>query len=359
MAKQKELLTNSRMACHKRCRKQHFLTYQVGVRRKTSAAPLRMGTAGHAGLEQLGQGNGLDAALEAVRKCYVDRPEMFDELLWAYEEATVLCLVTGYEWRWRDEPIEYLANEQVFKMPLTNPATGRPTPHFDLSGKVDHIIRKDGRGMVMETKFLNEDIGDDSMLFRRLRMDCQISLYTIAARNMGHEIDAVYYNLVRKPSIRPTQVPLLDGEGFKIVEDADGNRVFNKPLKDGTTKPRQTADTELGYKLLSRPMTPDEWSEKLMADIAENYERYYNRREIARLDKSLNDYLYETWEVQKDVRACQKTGKWFRSIDKNNCQFCPVLTLCENDWQPGDSLPEEYEIVDDVHQELILTEAST
>lgn len=355
----KQILTNSRMSCHKSCKKQHFFSYENGLRKKTSAAPLRMGTAFHAGQETLGKGGTIDDAVESARKCYQDRPDFIDEQIWGYEETTVVCLLVGNHWRWQDHKIEHLATEQSFYVPLINPKTGRATPTFDLGGKLDGIVRcPDGRTMVREIKLLGEEIGDDAAVWRRLRMDNQISLYTYAARKLGYEIDAVMYCITRKPSIRPTQVPTLDNEGLKIVVDRQGNRVFNKAAEGKVAKPRQTSDTELGYTLLSRPMTNEEWSDRLMQDIADRPDWYFARKEIARLDCTVDLYMEEVWHVQKDIRACQVNGIWFRSVHKNTCSFCPFISLCEQDWKPGDPVPDDMHIVDDVHQELILAEAT-
>ena len=354
----KQILTNSRMSCHKTCKKQHYFSYENGLRKKTSAAPLRMGTAFHAGQETLGKGGTVDDAVEAARKCYQDRPDFIDEQSWGYEETTVVCLLVGHVWRWQEDRLEHLATEQSFYVPLVNPATGRATPTFELGGKLDGIVRcLDGRTMVREIKLLGEEIGVDAPVWRRLRLDNQISLYSDAARKLGYTIDAVLYDITRKPSVKPTQVPTLDNDGLKVVVDRQGNRVFNKAAEGKVPKPRQTADTELGYTLLSRPMTNDEWSAKLMDDISERPDWYYARREIARLDKTISDYLEEVWQVQKDIRSCQVNNTWYRTVSKNSCSFCPFASICEQDWKPGDPVPDDMMVVDDPHQELILVES--
>ena len=49
----KQLLTHSRMESFKRCRRRHYFEYEVGLRKQTDAKALRMGSAGHEGLDVL------------------------------------------------------------------------------------------------------------------------------------------------------------------------------------------------------------------------------------------------------------------------------------------------------------------
>src|SRR5690606_32158642 len=92
--KMKQLLTHSRMQSFKTCRKKAFFEYETGLRKEIDAKALRMGSAGHDGLDILKQGLGIEAAIEKVRSHYIDRPDNYDELEWEYERETVECLVS-------------------------------------------------------------------------------------------------------------------------------------------------------------------------------------------------------------------------------------------------------------------------
>jgi hypothetical protein len=108
---------------------------------------------------------------------------------------------------------------------------------------------------VMEHKLLSEDLTEGAAIWRRLRVDHQISLYVLAARELGYAVDGVFYDVTRKPTIAPCPIPMLDVDGVKIVLDANRQRVKNKDGKSW----RQTSDTEKGYVLQTRPMEPEEW----------------------------------------------------------------------------------------------------
>lgn len=391
-----ELLTHSRQASFKTCRKQNWYAYEQGIRRVTDSRALRMGTAYHAGVEQLGKGLGLAAACEAARDAYYLMPENHDEYEWAIECETVVRLLCGYEWRWSNVEIKDVATEQSFELPLRNPQTNKTSRLFNLAGKIDGIVElEDGRLAVKECKLLGDDISDDSDLWPRLRIDPQISQYVVAARRLGFKVDCVLYDVARKPTIGANPIPLLDENGLKIVCDAAGNRVRNKskqvPALDENGKKivvdangervkgakdewrqtadpakgyviqtveqlgewKQTADSELGYVVQTRPMTPEEWGERLAEDIATRPEFYFARREIARIDGDLEEYESETWDVAKSIRDAQLNGRWYRTASKNTCDFCAFFSLCTSciDVEKG-PLPDGFVRVEDVHPEL-------
>ena len=345
---EKQLLTHSRQDSFKTCRKKHWFSYELGIRREVDAKALRMGSAYHSGLESLGKGCGLDDAVEAVRAYYDAFRDAYDQYEWEIERETVVRLLCGYQWRWENDELENVATEQSFQLPLRNPETGKTTPLFDLAGKIDGIVRRDGRLGVKESKLLGDDIGQESDLWLRLRIDHQISMYVLAARKLGYAVDHVYYDVTRKPTIKPSAVPVLDALGAKIVLDARGERV-----KTEKKEWRQTGDTAKGYVLQTRPMTVEEWGDKLTNDITERPDFYYVRREIPRLDQDLAEYEVELWEIQRTIRDAQRNGHHFRTANKNTCAFCPFFGLCTTGFDPERAaLPEGFVRVVDIHPEL-------
>lgn len=377
-ATDRQLLTHSRQDAFKRCRRRAWFSYELGVRPVEDAKALRMGSAWHDALEMLGNGEHIDAAYSKLYQTYINLGafapdyERAEEL--AYEFETIARLLYGYAWRWADDELEWVACEQSFQIPLVNPATGKASQTFMLAGKIDGIVRRDGRLLVMEHKLLSEDLASDSKLWEWLKIDSQITVYMLAARHLGYAVEGVLYNVTRKPTIKPTPIPVLDDDGLKIVVDRDGNRVRNKSVKPkkscdlcrGTGVVgekyedcpctygswRQTASAEDGYTMLTRPMTHEEWGEKLTADIGERPEFYYARHEIARLDQDMDEYQRELWDIAKAYREAQRSNAFYRTAHKDTCGFCPYFGLCTSGWNAGDSLPEQFTIVEDIHPEL-------
>lgn len=271
------------------------------------------------------------------------------DLAWQYERAIVAALLSGYFWRWDTSPLEVVATEQAFELPLVNPATGAASRLFRLAGKIDGVVRlEDGRLAVMEHKTCSEDLSLDSDYWRRLQIDQQISIYIHAARELGHDVATVIYDVIRKPTVKPTDIPVTDDDGVKIVLDQHGERVFKK---DG--KPRLTADTKQGFTILTRPMTPQEWTQKLIDDIAARPDYYYARVEIPRLDQEIQECMAELWELQQALRAAQRGGGWYRTVYRDTCPLCSYFGLCasKTDVRQGEP-PEGFEFVTDPHPEL-------
>lgn len=344
-----QLLTHSRQDCFKTCRKKHWFAYEERIRPETDAKALRQGSAFHDAVEQVAKGKSFEDGCEAIHKRYESRPEHFDKQEWDYECETVLRIFAGYCWRWADSGIEYIAAEQSYELPLINPATGKPTPLFKRAGKVDGIIKlSDGRLAVIEHKLLGDDIGPESDLWRLMRMSHQVSGYVTACRDLGYEIDTVLYDVARKPTIKPTKVPILDDLGAKIVLNESGTRVVN-----ANKEWRQTGDKDKGYTLQERAMTPDEWGEKLNDDIAKRPDFYFQRVEVPRLDDDLEEYKQELWDIQLTIRDAQKNDRHYRTVNKNSCGFCSYFNLCSNrGFDHRKELPEGFVRVDDVHPEL-------
>jgi hypothetical protein len=342
------------MQSFKFCRRRHWFEYEIKLRREEDAKALRMGTNWHLALDALKQGRSFDDAVQLIRDRYATPPARIeDTYAWSIERETLVGLLAGYEWRWEASKLEILASEAAFVVPCRNPETNAASPLFDLAGKIDGIVRlEDRRLAVGEHKTSSDDLMPDSDYWRRLQLDHQISLYVHGARQLGHDVATVLYDVVRKPTIRPEQVPLLDDNGLKIVLDRDGNRVLKK-----NNEPRQTGDSASGYVLQTVPMTPDEWRDKLIADITIRPDFYFARVEIPRLDQDVNECLAECWEIQQTIREAQRTGRWYRTVSRDTCPYCPYFGPCTSKFNPTTSLiPEGFCYVTDPHPELELQE---
>jgi hypothetical protein len=349
----KQLLTHSSMHSFKVCRKRYFWEYTCGVRRVTDAKALRMGSAYHNGLDFLKRDGSTNGAIEAVRASYETTPAEYDQLEWEMERETVCALLSGYVWRWGGGTgtLAWMASEQPFEIPIRNPETNAASTLWNLAGKIDGLVQlEDGRLAVGEHKLVSDDLAADSDWWRRLQLDPQVSIYVHAARELGHDVATVLYDVTRKPTIKPTDVPILDELGMKIVLDRNGNRVqTEKKLW------RQTGDTAKGYALQTRPMTTQEWTEKLVNDIAARPDWYYARREIPRLDDEIRECQQELWDLQRTIREAQNSGRWFRTVSRDTCSWCPYFALCSTKFNPQTGLiPEGFQYVSDKHPELAI-----
>jgi hypothetical protein len=375
-----QLLTNSRCESFKRCRRRHWYEYEMGLRPTEDAKALRMGSAIHAGLEVMkALAYQFGSVQEAVGTFYAtDMQTEEGQYLRDIEQATVNTLLSGYAWRWQNSPLQILYNEEEFRLPLINPETRAPSTLWELAGKLDGKVRlEDGRVAVLEHKTTSEDLTPGSEWMRRLQMDSQPSMYIYAARQSDPEVATVLFDFIRKPTVKPTAVPVLDDDGLKIVADMDGKRVRNADKKakrqcyscyglgviqgDGEEVPcectlgpwRQTADTSRQFTVQTRPMTVEEWSQKLCDDIGLRPDFYFARIEVPRLDGEVDEWQAEAWDLQKTIREAQLSGRWYRTVSRDTCPFCPYFAPCSVKTDISNGIaPEGFVFSDVLHAEL-------
>ena len=337
------------MASFKTCPRRHYYEYEEGIRPDRESDPLRIGSVMHEALDQRAQGIDHQETVAWIRANYANVPGWVQDLdAWEVERETCIALFRGYCWRWQNEQIQYRQSEFAFSLPIINPQTGKPSRNFRKGGKIDKDVYADGRGGIGEHKTTSDDIAPDSDYWQRLRLDQQVSHYYLAAREIGVDVQTVLYDVIRKPNIEPLTIPILDGEGMKIVHDADGNRVF---LKNG--KPRQAGNKKEGWTLLSKKQSPAEFGERVLKDCYNRPDWYFARREIPRLESDIHEYEYELWQIQKVIALCQKNHWWYKNT--NAClkpYKCPYLSCCTNGQYPLTEVPQGFVRLENIHPEL-------
>lgn len=340
------VVTNSEMTCFRRCQREHYYSYRLGYRAAEDVESIRFGTLIHAGLERWWLGEGVDAAIQAAVAGAAD----------AFETAKARALLLGYDARWCNEDAgEVLGVEVQFLAPLVNPETGAPSRTYQLGGKMDALQHK----RFVEHKTTSQEIGAGSVYWQRLRINSQISTYYAGARALGIDIESCLYDVLRKPALRPGTVPLKCEAGFKIVLDANGERVYCKTSKKGELpKPRETADSAQGYVLQTRPETPEEFETRLIEEIAANPDKYYQRGEVVRLETDEREAALDAWQLTRAMREVELLGRTVRNPDACErfgklCSFFPICT-------GAGSLEDEARFVrvQNVHQELSGMEAA-
>lgn len=342
-----QLLTTSQMKAERACPRLQRIEYGLGYRPILAADVLRFGTLNHDGLEAwwLAAMKGIagDERLALTLAAVQGEADPFDRV--RAEE-----LLRGYHYRWQDEPYEVLAVEQQFEADLVNPATGAKSKLFRLGGKIDAVVRdlRTGQVLIVEHKTSSEDISPGSEYWKRLRMDGQVSIYFAGARTLGHDVAGCLYDVLGKPGLRPSNVPLVDEGGVKIVLDAAGERVRTKDGK----KWRESADSASGYVLQTRPETPEEFRGRLVQAISAEPDRYYSRGEVVRLEAELTEWQYDVWRLAQQIREEQRAG--FAPRNPDSCvrygRTCPFFPVCSGEGSLDDAT--RYRRITQTHEEL-------
>ena len=131
--------------------------------------------------------------------------------------------------------------------------------------------------VIVEHKTTSSDISPGSSYWRQVSAtDLQVSMYAAAFPGA-----TILYDVIRKPDLEHSQVPLLDDRWLPIVLDCHGARVYKTT---GDKGPRKTGDKDKGYVLQTRPETDDELVARCLAAMAEDPDRYFQRHIIVRLE---------------------------------------------------------------------------
>lgn len=311
-----QLFTSSRMASFNRCRREHYYRYELGLRPAEDGFALRYGHAFHEAIRIRETGD-LHAAREYCAG--VGWPD-------AWDVATLCAQFDAWCWRWEGDPIETLAAEERFELPLRNPGGGTSLT-WRRAGKRDARIVYQGRVAIRETKTISEDPQSDRY-WQRLLIEPQASFYFLAARDEGLDIDGILYDVIRKPCIAPHKATPPEERKYR---------------KDGALYANQREQDE----------TPDEWRERLYADMLERPDFYFARRLIPRLEQDLDSFAQEVWDVAKDIRAAQLNGRWYRQPDRFKCGGCPYFGFCTGMEQLDlERLPANWSRLENIHPEL-------
>ena len=249
----KTKLTSSRLAALRKCPRLHYYRYELGLARIREATPLRLGRAFHKGLELRAGlfGQDTQTILGAVVADYDVVPNWADATEWAVERETLRgAAAAATSGGTAATTSSTSPSSRPSRSRWSIPVTDARSRTFTVAGKIDGIVRlPDGRLAVLEYKTAGEDIAPDAEYWLRLRCDGQISLYVLAARACGFNVATVLYDVTRKPTIR-----------------------------------------------LRQNETPEAYGQRLLADIGERPDYYYQRREVPRLEDELGEFRDELWQ---------------------------------------------------------------
>lgn len=330
------LLTNSATRTYRRCAREYMFRFEarlapVGER----AEALRFGTLVHKALEAWWLNAAMPDPTAALRAALAAiQMEEADPFVRVLAEE----MMRGYDARWGGAGLELVHVEEEFRAPLLNPATGAASRTWQHAGRLDVLVREvaTGRLLIMEHKTSSEDIEPGSDYWRALLLDPQVSGYFRGARVLGHAPEGCLYDVLGKVKLRPSQVPLTDEAGVKIVLDANGVRVRTKDGK----KWRETGDSAAGYVLQTRPETAEEYRARVREEIAENPERYYQRGEVVRLPDDEFEWAFDFWATGRQIRESQLSGLWPRNADacKRFGRRCDYWDICTGVTRADDPL---------------------
>lgn len=297
------------------CPRRFFYAHELRWRPEVEAQALTFGRAWHALLERAANTQSRDA-LALIADLQQDGLVLADNDL-------AMLMAMGCAFLGAEGVDGFLgdiaATEERFCFDLPG------APGWQMVGVVDALTRE---GVVVEYKTTARDVSPSSDYWTRLRYNLQILAYARLG-GWGHTLLALYV-VARKPALRPRAVPVLDGDGLKVVTvDATGERALTK-----AGKPKQTAGE--GETLATRAETCEEFAGRLLDEMQGKREAYFALRAVTLAPDEVDEALFSLAAIVREVELVRGMAAglarperaWRRNCSEYTCANCPFAGPC-------------------------------
>jgi hypothetical protein len=198
---------------------------------------------------EAGHAYGLQAVVNLLNERYANVPQTKTAFEWALERQVLLTCFIGYQWYFTNDPIEVLASEVPFELPLHMPKTGLPlsTAEVVRVGKIDHVIRWQGGVCALERKSTSRSIdptattGTRPKRTRRSRCtpwrsatwcgSLRASTGSAASTSAPSGSATRCYDVWHKPTIKPKMLTQAETRRFFGIETRGNTAVRVSPWR--------------------------------------------------------------------------------------------------------------------------------
>ena len=290
----------------------------------------------------------MESVVRYLNMVYGKIPDAMDMEKLEIERTILLYSLSGYNWYYGNQKEEILATEIQFEIPVINPETGRALPNVVNRGKIDKLIKIDGRVFVKEHKSTSSSVDSDSDLWGHLKLDTQTNNYVYAARKLHAQgkleqygiksndiIAGVYFDAWHKPGIRPKKLSQADSKKF-VVDGMYCGQEFKvstpvkqaTPIVNGVVTVVEHGKKEGTFAICE---TPEMFGARLLQDIVERSEFYFACRELSKTDQDIIRFEWELYNIYKTIREMVKTGHWYSDESQCEAKFkCDYMEQCYN-----------------------------
>ncbi|ACV58110.1 RecB family exonuclease [Alicyclobacillus acidocaldarius] len=308
-----ELLTHSRIAMRQTCPTKERLWYVERLRPREVSWALSIGTAWHTGLEVWQRGEADEDGAVAAGLATLDwiRPENDEEAYKLQLERIRTEVMIRFAIR-HFKPRRLVAVEKQFEIPILNPATGRKSRKFRLSGKIDALCEdEDGNLWILE----NKTTASIEQFKQSYGMSQQLTLYVYAA-----------------------------------------SRVFGRPIAGSVVRALQKSRMEPKHRNGEQVETWEDFRDRLLTEYEANPDKYLSEDEVVRTEEQIRQFENELWLETQERLWQAKTG--ITRHNTANChQYggCPFLPICLNVEGARESM---FYLSTQQHDELSLNETA-
>lgn len=382
-------LSYSAISTFKACPRRFKNAYVLGIRPEEDTESQRVGSNWHRILDILSRGPGsvcrscaqlskndsncpicegtgflpedlMEAVVRELNEIY---KEAYDPEKMELERTKLLYSLCGYRWRWQDLDEQVMGREIHFELPLVNPKSGRALPNVKLQGCIDKIIMWDGRPAIKEHKSTSKSIDSDSTYWGHLNLDTQTTLYLYAARELQRAgelisfgikptdplINTIIYDVWHKPTINPKKLTQAESKAF--VESGEyTDRKFDVGGSEGQLFINdQQTEVEPGKKegTFAIRETPDMYGARLLYDITERPDFYFNYKELSRTDQEMEKFECELLNIYRTIQHMIKDDNFYGNESQCEATFrCDYIDSCYNSIElSSDNVPSGFKII--------------
>lgn len=301
----------------------------------------------------------LDAVISHLNERYTETPGYKTAQEWALERQILLISFIAYLWYYQNDPIEFLASEVPFELPLLDPKVKLPLPTSEVLrvGKIDHIIKWHGGVCALERKSTSRGIAADSDYWDKAKKDTQVSMYALAFRDMCHHRNEdnspgvwwlgetrleqdltqtrfgnTLYDVWHKPTIKPCELTQAETAEFITTGQYEGQKfevyqMSADPL--GYAVNGSLVEVKPGKKGFAIRESVEMFGARLLQDIYARPDFYFVRREIARTDAEIDGFKKQLFAVYQSQKSADRSGCWVENESACRATYaCAYIPIC-------------------------------
>jgi len=331
------------------CTLLYYYAVELGLVPDVDSDVQRIGTNWHGMHDVVGNETNYNKVLEIIvehlDEFYSHVPDTRTAEEWNIERNILLYSFIAYFLRFRDDPVEVLATEIAFEVPMRNPTTGRALPNVVRRGKIDRILRYHNKLYIGEHKSTGKSVDAESSYFDNLRLAIQPSLYYDVAvelqttgqlKQYGISADdplisGILYDVWHKPGIKPAKLTQANTALFLESHEYYNTQFSVVNGNSSCMVEGVSVELEPGKKIGTFTMkeTPDMYGVRLLTDILQERPNFYfARREVPRTERDMVRFRHQLYSVYKNILAMRRSGHWYGNPSHceatYKCAYCPV-----------------------------------
>jgi hypothetical protein len=307
----------------------------------------------------------MDCVIRYLNKSYAKTPDNMTADEWELERVKLLYSLTGHRWFYGNTEKRWsvIGSEIKFEIPVYKPGGKRQMPKVVFVCKIDRLVRDNETGLVYvwERKSTGRPMNDQ--YWSDLTSGDQVMGYLYGGRvaqamgllkpyGINPEDDPIagaWCDVWHKPDISPKMLTQKDtatlrddgtycGESFEVLYDPRAVSLVVNGV------PAPIIEGKQGIAIRE---TPEMYGARLLQDVTERPENYFQQRAVTRTDAELEEFAFRLPKIAEQIRFVERKNLWIPC--KGSCHAtyrCDFLDFCQSGvtYKPGDPAPVGYKL---------------